>query len=203
MLVLVKINMLPWFTFRLVDKVKECRDQNVGLCPSPVIDDYTALVANVTAANNDFISKICLFPCKSIPCQNGGTCVEVQYDQYQCQCPDGFTGVNCETRENIYRFCNSKLDNAPFLSSFQLFRIFAPDLCRWRLCFLIFREDAFRVINFLLRFKKNAALVYPCASTPCRNGATCTQTGWTADNYTCECPPDYSGRNCEIGTKIS
>jgi hypothetical protein len=96
---------------RLVDKVKECRDQNVGLCPPKVIDDYASLVENATAANNDFTSKICLFPCKSNPCQNNGTCVEVQYDQYQCQCPDGFTGINCETRENIHIFLSCILDS--------------------------------------------------------------------------------------------
>ncbi len=88
-----------WLVFSLVDKVKECRDQNVGRCPPDVQASYAELVQNVTAANDDFISKICLFPCNSNPCQNNGTCVEVQYDQYQCQCPDGYTGVNCETRE--------------------------------------------------------------------------------------------------------
>ena len=34
--------------------------------------------------------------CVSIPCQNGGTCVNEQVpDLYTCQCVAGYEGVNC------------------------------------------------------------------------------------------------------------
>jgi hypothetical protein len=59
-----------------------------------------------------------------------------------------------------------------------------------------------RISSRLDTFLLNSALVYPCASIPCRNNGTCVQTGWTADNYTCQCLPDYSGQNCEIGMNI-
>ena len=36
----------------------------------------------------------------------------------------------------------------------------------------------------------------PCSNYPCLNGATCNVTNVT--NYTCTCPPNYSGNTCQI-----
>ncbi|KAJ0055940.1 hypothetical protein NL108_016698 [Boleophthalmus pectinirostris] len=38
-------------------------------------------------------------PCLSSPCENGGTCMEVDVTSYSCKCPEGFTGVNCENED--------------------------------------------------------------------------------------------------------
>jgi len=35
-------------------------------------------------------------PCISQPCLNGGQCVQTDVSSYQCQCPSGFDGKNCE-----------------------------------------------------------------------------------------------------------
>lgn len=37
-------------------------------------------------------------PCASMPCKNGGTCIE-QGQGYQCQCAEGFTGDQCESEK--------------------------------------------------------------------------------------------------------
>ena len=34
--------------------------------------------------------------CSSVPCQNGGTCVD-QVNSYKCTCSPGYTGSNCQT----------------------------------------------------------------------------------------------------------
>ena len=49
--------------------------------------------------------------CESFPCVNGGSCLD-QIDSYQCQCRDGFTGVNCEGWR-ISCFCVSYSDLSP------------------------------------------------------------------------------------------
>ena len=33
--------------------------------------------------------------CSSSPCDNGGTCVDLEF-QYRCDCEPGFEGANCE-----------------------------------------------------------------------------------------------------------
>ena len=34
--------------------------------------------------------------CKKNLCQNGGICQEDNNDNYNCLCPSGYTGKNCE-----------------------------------------------------------------------------------------------------------
>lgn len=41
-------------------------------------------------------SPLCLDPCDSQPCQNGGTCVSEGLEKYHCQCPPGYgSDPNC------------------------------------------------------------------------------------------------------------
>ena len=35
-------------------------------------------------------------PCSTAPCVNGGICVAMEANTYQCSCLTGFSGVNCE-----------------------------------------------------------------------------------------------------------
>ena len=35
-----------------------------------------------------------------------------------------------------------------------------------------------------------------CADQPCENGGSCNDT---VNNYTCNCAPGYTGRNCSAG----
>lgn len=46
------------------------------------------------------------------PCKNGGTCMNTEPDEYNCACPDGYSGKNCEI---------GKPGSAPFSNFFFFF----------------------------------------------------------------------------------
>ena len=40
--------------------------------------------------------KIDIDECSSSPCKNGATCTNL-VNSYSCSCPNGYTGINCES----------------------------------------------------------------------------------------------------------
>ncbi|XP_066293619.1 von Willebrand factor A domain-containing protein 2-like [Branchiostoma lanceolatum] len=65
------------------------------------LSDFNALIAEI-----DLIAEVVCEvaharadPCFSLPCQHGGTCINLSVDEdqaYECQCLDGYEGANCE-----------------------------------------------------------------------------------------------------------
>ena len=44
-------------------------------------------------------SKIEIGGCREDPCQNNATCTDLSGGEYNCTCPAGYHGTNCETRK--------------------------------------------------------------------------------------------------------
>ncbi|XP_078377926.1 uncharacterized protein LOC144661094 isoform X1 [Oculina patagonica] len=134
----------------------------------------------------------CVNPCTNNPCKNGATCTVTGDDTYSCQCPDGIMGENCETR--IPCPPGKKTDNAqgrccafPFVYGGVTYNS-CTKVAHSRLwCSLTAKYSG-----------QWANCVNPCTNNPCKNGATCTVTG--DDTYSCQCPDEFNGQNCE--TKI-
>jgi len=49
--------------------------------------------------------------CESSPCHHGGTCYSDNHGNYTCQCPDDWTGLNCDIREFRSHFSYKRLVN--------------------------------------------------------------------------------------------
>ncbi|XP_051778405.1 slit homolog 1a isoform X1 [Erpetoichthys calabaricus] len=114
-------------------------------------------------------------PCLSNPCQNQGSCQSDFNEMYKCICLPGFKGKDCETTANacINNPCEnggSCLSNTGDVAGFSC------------ICPL-----GFEGLNCGIN-------IDDCEDNDCENGATCIDR---VNNYTCLCPPHYTGELCE------
>ncbi|XP_055847074.1 cubilin homolog [Episyrphus balteatus] len=66
-----------------------------SLSMNRVITFETRLMTLTTEVDR-IISKLSTNNCESIPCKNGGTCYNL-YEDFNCECPNAWTGKTCET----------------------------------------------------------------------------------------------------------
>ncbi|XP_060549755.1 protein jagged-1-like isoform X1 [Pantherophis guttatus] len=150
------------------------------------------------------------------PCQNGGTCANKEPDEYECLCPGGFDGRNCENAllplPTSRPPCPSELcanggSCRPTPSGPQCV---CPPGWRGKAC----QDDVnecHRKPCLHARACKNLVGSYLCDCLPgwtgaicsirmnlcqkrCQNGGTCQME---ADRQACSCQPGYTGAECE------
>ena len=109
--------------------------------------------------------------CSSDPCKNEATCID-GVNMFSCFCAQGFTGPLCDIGQssNYISFFNYSA------LSCTCTQFYHDILC-------VFMID-----------------VNECASTPCRNGATCVDK---VNSFECLCPSGLEGFLCDIGKFIA
>ncbi|XP_028406460.1 IgGFc-binding protein-like, partial [Dendronephthya gigantea] len=75
-----------------------------------------------------------------------------------------------------------------------------PDacLCQILAAYVSDCESEGEKINWLSLPQYNSSCTSPCASFPCYNDGTCSETSGT---FTCDCPAGFTGQRCEIEVK--
>ncbi|XP_017783736.1 PREDICTED: cadherin-related tumor suppressor [Nicrophorus vespilloides] len=142
-------------------------------------------------------TKINYSPCNKNTCENGGVCTEnisvnkstqitnspnivftsplVKHD-FSCQCTDGFTGPNCNHKQDPCLPNPCKSGGQCRRQGFN-FQCICPANKDGKFCELE-RGDA-------------------CSESPCHNGGTCRETNG-GSSFFCLCRPGYRGNQCEI-----
>ncbi|XP_076359176.1 uncharacterized protein LOC143251821 [Tachypleus tridentatus] len=106
------------------------------------------------------------------PCKEGSTCVNVGGD-YQCDCPPGLVGKNCEINEDD---CSSDICEHGGT---------CIDALNGYHCLCL---PGFTGVNC-------AHNIDDCVGDPCLNGGTCVDN---INSYICLCPKGFTGKSCEI-----
>ncbi|XP_059481287.1 protein jagged-1b isoform X2 [Neocloeon triangulifer] len=106
------------------------------------------------------------------PCHNGGTCNNIAPNKYQCSCPEGFSGIDCEIVENPCAVAPCKNKGVCSEANGHFNCTCAPG---WtgHTCETNIDE---------------------CVSSPCKNGGTCDDL---VNNYRCNCQLGWKGPTCE------
>ncbi|KAK3102280.1 hypothetical protein FSP39_010178 [Pinctada imbricata] len=128
----------------------------------------------VCACTSGWTGRYCevdLDECKNYPCENNALCINTRGNFY-CKCSNGFTGRTCDKITSCSQcFGASK-------------------------CLFSKKENSLVCVcskgyTGILCNEKGAT---NCISSKCRNNGTCLVRG---DQYTCECPPEWTGETCE------
>ncbi|XP_033947396.1 LOW QUALITY PROTEIN: protein crumbs homolog 1-like [Pseudochaenichthys georgianus] len=126
--------------------------------------------------------------CEPAPCLNEGTCQDL-VNSYQCVCPDGFTGVHCEVdiNECDSNPCQNGAACEDFANSYRcVCPVPEPGHAPWGGRHCDVRLEG-------------------CKQHQCQHNAGCIPvlTDDEEHDYSCLCPPGWTGGRCNTSTTFS
>ncbi|KAI4877768.1 hypothetical protein NFI96_021892 [Prochilodus magdalenae] len=107
------------------------------------------------------------------PCVNGGTCLNTEPDEYRCDCPEGYSGKNCEIAEHAC-MSNPCANGGTCHEVASRFECHCPPGWTGPTC---------------------AKDKDECMSSPCAHGGTCIDLD---NGFECVCLPQWTGKTCQI-----
>ncbi|XP_053553240.1 protein jagged-2 isoform X1 [Bombina bombina] len=107
------------------------------------------------------------------PCLNAGTCINSEPDEYYCDCPDGYSGKNCEIAEHACA-SNPCANDGTCHEVSSGFQCHCPPGWTGPTC---------------------AVDIDECASNPCARGGICKDL---INGFECLCPPQWVGTTCQL-----
>lgn len=199
----------------------ECEDrpcQNGGICAqTEQPGNYNCTCTAEYKGKNCQDLKI--RTCREWPCANSGTCIDepnsLDSDRYRCDCPQGYTGVNCESQVDFCIKLNGQCQNGGTCrSDFSSFNYeclcvdgFDGRNCERNIddcaghpckhgaaCVDLVNEYRCDCTDTGFRGATCEENINECLDSPCRNAATCNDT---LGDYMCLCAATFCGKNCQ------
>uniref|UniRef100_A0A672MG30 Delta-like protein n=1 Tax=Sinocyclocheilus grahami TaxID=75366 RepID=A0A672MG30_SINGR len=145
------------------------------------------------------------------PCVNGGTCMNSEPDEYNCACPEGYSGKNCEIAEHAC-VSNPCANGGTCHEVPSGFECQCPPGWEGPTCAKDANEcmgkpcvNAHSCKNMIGGYHcdcfqgwagQNCDINLNGCHGQCQNGATCKEL--VHGGYHCQCPPGFVGLHCEV-----